>query len=95
MLTMEKELVFSSIRVDSTHDDRMQDLLRHDLNWSAIRQSADYHHVLPLLYKRLKTFGVELVPTEELSQLQILYLTNVARNLHKATNLLQVMIFIT
>ena len=91
MLTMEKELVFSSIRVDSTHDDRMQDLLRHDLNWSAIRQSADYHHVLPLLYKRLKTFGVELVPTEELSQLQILYLTNVARNLHKATNLLQVM----
>jgi len=84
MLTMEQELVVSSIRVYCIHDGRMQDLLRHDLNWSAVRQSALYHHVLPLLYTRLKTFGGELVPPEVLSQLKKLYRAIAVRNLRKA-----------
>ena len=91
MLTMEKELVFSSIRVDGTHDARMQDLLRHDLNWSTVRQSALSHKVLPLLYTRLKTFGGEFVPPEELSQLRELYLDIAGQNLVMANHLLQVM----
>jgi hypothetical protein len=89
--TMEQELVFSAILVGELYKDRMRNLLEHDMNWSTIRQFAIFHHVVPLLYDRLRNLAGENVPSETLDELMKLYRAIAVQNLRKAEHLLHVM----
>jgi len=88
---MEHELVFSTILVGELQGDRMRNLLRHDMNWNTIRHFAIYHHMVPLLYDRLKNLSGEYVPGEALHELMRLYRAIAVQNLRKADHLLHVM----
>ena len=89
-LTPEQKILFWSIRVDQTRDDRVRELLTSELNWSKLRQSALSQGVLPILYTRVKALGADSVPPEEMEHLKSIYVANGRRNLRLVRMLLRV-----
>jgi hypothetical protein len=89
-ISPEQEIVLHSIRIDHAQDERIKHLLDGELDWFLLRQFSLQHGVLPLLYTRLKSLEDNLVPDDEMEQLQGLYLANAQRNLRLTRMMLRV-----
>ena len=81
--------------VDSTVDrakaERIGRLLRVDLDWAYLLQTAEQHGVTPLLSRSLRTISPHDVPQAILEQLQHHSRTNAARNLFLTDKLLNIL----
>jgi hypothetical protein len=79
----ELELLFCCTRMglDPTSVQRIRSLLREDIDWSYVLQTASRWRVRPLLYRNLDAICPESVPKAILAQLSNHFHTNVQRNL--------------
>jgi hypothetical protein len=70
---------------------RIKILLKKDIDWDYLIQTALWHGVIPLLYSSLNTTCPEAVPTTRLTQLRNYFYTNVRRNLFLTGQLIKVL----
>ena len=77
--------------IDPERAERIRGLLRVDLDWAYLPQTAGRHGVKPLLYRSLHTTSPDAVPQAILSQLQHHYRANAARNLFLTDKLLKLL----
>ncbi len=59
------------------------------IDYTKLTQLASFNGVAPLLYKNLKT--LEIIPEEVLSELRNIYLSSIAENLQKTTEILKIL----
>jgi len=90
----EQEIVFHSIRIDHAFDSRIEQLLGDSVDWLVIREYALQQGVLPQLFLRLKflqdNLVSNLIPGDQMAQLQELYLANAQRNLRLSRMLIRI-----
>lgn len=79
----EVELLFCCTRtcMDPISAERIRSLLREDMDWSYLLQTASRWRVRPLLYRNLNAICLEGVPEAILAQLRNHFHTNAQRNL--------------
>lgn len=63
-LSLEQELILSSISLDQGKDERIQELLTHEIDWQDLGQIALHQGVFPLFYLRLKAAAEGQIPPE-------------------------------
>jgi hypothetical protein len=68
---------------------QINNLLRHNINWSYLIRSATYHRVVPLLYQSLQQKFLNSIPTAVIKKLQHHYGSTVRYNLFITAQLLQ------
>lgn len=71
-LLLEAELLVWCARTGLTDElrSRIRQRMHQSLGWSALLKMAEYHGVVPLLYKTLSTVAADLVPTEAVTRLR-------------------------
>jgi len=89
----ELELLFCCARtcVDPISAKRIRSLLREDMDWSYLLQTASRWRVMPLLYWNLNAICPEDVPEAILAQLGDHFLTNAQHNLFLTGELLKLL----
>lgn len=87
----EEELLLFCVRtvIDGGIADRVQTLLRQDLDWHYLVQTALHHRVIPLLYRSLIQLCPGSTPKGTLRELQHRYRANTRRNLYVAAELIK------
>jgi hypothetical protein len=78
-------------RTDPTSADRLRALLREEIDWAYLLQTANRHRVAPLLYWNLNAACPEVVPTNVLHQLREHFYANNMRNLFLIGELLKLL----
>lgn len=86
--TLEQRLALEAVRSDSS-DAKLRELATSDVEWDALRQTAIWQGVLPLVYSRLKAAAGDLVPVSTLAELRSLYIANAQRNYRLTRKLLK------
>ena len=71
--------------------ERVQAYLEEKLDWEKVREFANHHRVLPLVYHSLYTHFQDSVPEKFLSEMRIAFHANAARNLFLTDELLKVL----
>jgi hypothetical protein len=84
-------LCCADISIDTVRGDRIKKLLRTDLDWEYLLQTAGWHGVTPLLYHTLRRISPTDVPQAILEQLQHHSRANAARNLFLTDELLKLL----
>jgi hypothetical protein len=84
-------LCCANTSIDATRTERVRELLRIDLDWASLLQTAGRHGVLPLLSRSLHTISPDEVPQVILGQLRHQSQTNAARNLFLTNELLKLL----
>jgi hypothetical protein len=79
------------MRIDSENGERIELLLRKELDWPYLSQKALRHGLMPLLYRNLKSTCPNAVPEAVLGQLRQYFLANAARNLFLTEELLELL----
>ncbi|WHZ28349.1 MAG: hypothetical protein OJF51_003147 [Nitrospira sp.] len=89
----EVELLLScaDTSIDTKRAERIRRLLRIDLDWDYLLQTAGQHGVLPLLSRNLRLISPTGVPQTILEQLHHHFRTNAARNLFLTDELLKLL----
>jgi hypothetical protein len=89
----EIELLLCCTRVylTSTTRQRIKALLKENLDWSHLINTAAAHGVTPLLYTSLNTTCPEIIPTTVLNQLRDHFFSNAQRNLFLIDELLKLL----
>jgi Uncharacterised nucleotidyltransferase len=89
----ENELVFCCARVQMNPQtaDRIQTLLRQDLDWQAVIQQAYRHGVMPLLYHNLHKLCPTALPPEALKQLLYRFQSNAQHSLMLTAELVKIL----
>lgn len=77
--------------IDVETAERIKHLLRENLNWDYLCETASRHGVMPLLYQSLNTTCPEAVPETILSQLRDDFHANAQRNLFLTGELLKLL----
>ena len=90
-MTPEQQVLLAAVQCDQSHHDHTDDLLTDDLDWSALRNMAVSHGVMPLVYTWLTAVGHDRVPTDEMEHWQMLYRRNAEHNLLLTGELLRLM----
>jgi hypothetical protein len=75
LFTPEQELLLCCARtqISDSYSDRMEQLVRHGLNWKTIIDLAETHKLTQLLYQNLKTSCPGVAPTDVMRQLNEIY----------------------
>ncbi len=76
------------ISLDTAKEERIGEILSHDLDWEALSLQASRQGVFPLFYRRIKSAGENLIPPAELLRLKKSFIANAHFNLHMAQRLL-------
>lgn len=84
-------LCCANTSLDKARTEEVKGLLRTDLDWAYVLQTARRHGVLPLLYRSLRTISPNNVPQAILEQLQRHSLANAAHNLFLTHELLKIL----
>ncbi len=63
-LSLEQELILSSISLDQGKGEHFRELLTHEINWQDLGQIALHQGVFPLFYLRLKATAEGQIPPE-------------------------------
>ncbi len=77
--------------MDADSAARIRSLLRDDIDWSALLQTALSHGVMPLLYRSLSSTCPDAVPKVFLEQLRAAFYANAAHNTLLARELLKLL----
>src|SRR5262245_49297473 len=90
---LEVQLVLCCARahMDAERVRQLRGLLREDLDWSDVLQTAHRHAVMPLVYHNLKTLCPDAVPQAIFSQLRARFFANVGHNLFLTQKLLMLL----
>lgn len=83
-------LLSARTHLSASLEDRLENLLREDLDWGYIQRKSQAHHVYPLLYNSLRRFE-RCVPSEVLSQMRSEARQNGLRNRLAREELLRVL----
>lgn len=89
--TPEQEVLLWAIRVDNAYDERVAGILRTGVDWGYLRETAVRQGIIPLLYRRLKGEIADLVPPDELSAIQTLFMQNTMWNMRMTRHLLSIL----
>jgi len=81
-------LCCSRTQLSSEQMGRIRRLAQQNLDWNDLTNTAQWHHVTPLLYWQLKAICPELVPSEILDKLATNFQINVRRNLFLTAQLI-------
>jgi Uncharacterised nucleotidyltransferase len=89
----EKELLLCCARTITDADSaaRIRVLLRNEIDWSALLQTALRHGVMPLLYRSLSSTCPDAVPKGFLEQLRDAFYANAGHNALLARELLEIL----
>ena len=89
----EIELILSCARthIDSATAERIETLVKQDINWEYLFRIANWHGVMPLLYWSLKNTCPESIPQAQLDYLRKVFQANSYRNLVLTQQLLQLL----
>jgi len=89
----ETELILCCARTNLEPEtrDRLSFLLRQELDWPGLIQTALRHHVLPLLYENLRASNPDAVPKVSLDQIKHYYRQNVQHSFFLSAELLKLM----
>src|SRR5262245_8557677 len=92
-LRLEIEVLLQSLRmgVSSNGEARIQDLLRQEIDWDFLIQSAHYHRVIPLLYRTLSRVSPDFVPEDAMARLRKSSQATTQHNLFLCAELLQIL----
>src|SRR5262245_12514063 len=92
-LRLEIEVLLQSLRmgVSSNGEARIQDLLRQEIDWDFLIQSAHYHRVVPLLYRTLSRVSLGFVPEGAMASLRKRFQATAQRNLFLCGELIQIL----
>lgn len=89
--TSEQEVLLWAIRIDHASDERVAAILRTGLDWGYLQETAVRQGIMPLLYRRLKGEIADLVPPDELSAIQRLFMQNTMWNMRMTRHLLSIL----
>ncbi len=91
-LSRENRLLLLSASTRHTEGEKniIQGLVRETTDWAYLLDVAEYHRLLPLLYKTLSSVCPELVPQNVMASLNQYYKTNAARNFLMAGTILRI-----
>ena len=81
----------SRTQLNNLHRDRIKSLLRQNINWDYLMETAQRHKVMTLLYQSLKATCPEAVPQTTLKQLRFLFQVNYLRNQFLTEELLKLL----
>ncbi|MBE9125528.1 MULTISPECIES: nucleotidyltransferase family protein [unclassified Coleofasciculus] len=84
-------LCCSRTSIDSARAERIESLLRQEIDWDYLTNTAARHGVMPLLYQSLNGTCPGAVPEAILNQLKKDFRTNAIRNLHLSKELLKLL----
>ena len=93
-LTSEEKIIFLASRLNPSKQD-IKDIVHlvtngnQKIDCAKLTQIASFNGVAPLLYKNLKP--LEIIPEEVLSKLRNIYLSSIAENLKKTTEILKIL----
>jgi hypothetical protein len=92
-ISVEAELILCCARMHLDADTlaRLRTLLRQELDWESLIQTALEHGVMPLLYSSLSTHCPESVPKNSMDRLRAQYRDNVRRSFFSAAELHRIM----
>jgi hypothetical protein len=92
-ISVEAELILCCARTHLDADTlaRLRTLLRQELDWESLIQTALEHGVMPLLYSSLSTHCPESVPKNSMDRLRAQYRDNVRRSFFMAAELLKIL----
>jgi hypothetical protein len=77
--------------LDPTTEERVQELIQQDIDWTYLVQISSYQGVMPLLYQNLKATCLEVVPRSIWSGLRNHFHANALRNLYLSEELLSLL----
>jgi hypothetical protein len=91
--TLEAELLLRSARVvvDDAAAQRVQELLRHDLDWASLLRAAEAQGMTPLLYLHLNRLAPDAVPKAVLDDLRQRFFDHARHNLLLTGELLRLL----
>ena len=92
-IPIEVDFVRACARLEMTPvwKERVQADLEEKLDWEKVREFANHHRVLPLVYHSLYSHFQDSVPEKFLSEMRIAFHANAARNLYLTDELLKVL----
>jgi hypothetical protein len=92
-LRPEEDLLICCSRtdIDLGRAEHIKALLREDIDWSYLIQSALRHGLLPLLYRNLKATNQDSIPNGVLEELRKNFLINVSRNIYLTEELIKLL----
>jgi len=90
-LRSEDRLLFCCARttIEEESAGQIKDLLRHEIDWTYLIESAIHHRVVPLLYRSLRQISSNSIPAAVVNELQDHYESIVTDNLFLTSRLLQ------
>jgi len=90
---LELELLLQTSRmvVSSSGEARIHNLLRQEIDWGFLIQSAHYHRVVPLLYHTLSRVAPGFLPGHAIATLRKRFQANTQHNLFLCAELIQVL----
>ena len=93
LVDAEKDLLLCCARttMDADSAARIRLLLRNDIDWSALIETALHHGVMPLLYRNLSSTCPDAIPKGFLEQLRASFYANAAHNTLLARELLKLL----
>lgn len=74
--------------------EKIEFLVRDDLDWDYIIRRSLHHRIVPLLYRNLKQHGLNSIPSAIAYELQYHYQAIARRNLHLTAELARLVIFL-
>ena len=93
-LTNEEKIIFIASRLNPSGQD-IKDIVHlvtndnQQIDYTKLARLASFNGVAPLLYKNLRP--LEIIPEEVLSKLRNIYLSSIAENLQKTTEILKIL----
>src|SRR4029453_11950155 len=90
---LEIDLLLKSSRMvlSPSREARIRNLLRREIDWGFLIQSAHYHRVVPLLYRTLSRVSPGLVPEHAMATLRKKFQANTQHNLFLCSELIQIL----
>jgi hypothetical protein len=88
-LSLEQELVITSISLDLGKDERIRELLTHEINWQDLGQIALHQGVFPLFYRGLKAAAEGQIPPESAKLFDLKFHSIAQNNIRLAWKLIQ------
>jgi hypothetical protein len=90
-LEIELLLQSSGMVLSPSREARIRNLLRQEIDWEFLIQSADYHRVVPLLYHTLSSVSPGLVPEDAMATLRKRFQANTQHSLFLFSELIQIL----
>jgi len=90
---LEIELILCCVRthLDRATTERITALVKEDIDWEDLLQTADTHGVIPLLYTRFNSICPEVIPKSALNQMRGMFHAIAERNLFLTAELVKLL----